>query len=114
MATLTFLGSSAAVPAIGHDNSYLALESHQSTLLIDCAGSPLLKLQLAGIEADQLGHVIFTHRHPDHMYGLPILLLGLWLQGHRKRLRIVGEAESLLTAQALLEVFHPDEWPGFQ
>ncbi len=114
MATLTFLGSSAAVPAIGHDNSYLALESHQSTLLIDCAGSPLLKLQLAGIEADQLGHVIFTHRHPDHMYGLPILLLGLWLQGYRKRLRIVGEAESLLTAQALLEVFHPDEWPGFQ
>jgi len=114
MATLTFLGSSAAVPAIGHDNTYLALEGQQSTLLIDCAGSPLLKLQLAGIEPSGLEYVVFTHRHPDHMYGLPILLLGLWLQRHRKRLRIVAEAESLLTAQALLELFHPEEWPGFQ
>jgi len=113
VATLTFLGSSAAVPAIGHDNAYLALEGEQSTLLIDCGGSPLLKLQLAGIEPARLEHVIFTHRHPDHMYGFPILMLGLWLLGYRKPLQVIGEAEGLRTAKGLLTLFHSEEWPGF-
>lgn len=113
MATLTFLGSSAAVPAIGHDNTYLAVEGEQSTLLIDCAGSPLLKLQLAGIEPTEVGQLIFTHRHPDHMYGFPILMLGLWLLGYQRSLPVLAEPESLRTAQALLELFRPDEWPDF-
>ena len=112
MATLTFLGSSAAVPAIGHDNTYLAVEGELSTLLIDCAGSPLLKLQLAGIEPSQLGYVVFSHRHPDHMYGFPILMLGLWLLGQGTPLQIIAEQESLDTVQALLELFRADEWPG--
>jgi len=113
MATLTFLGSSAAVPATWHDNTYLALEGEQSTLLIDCASSPLLKLQLAGIEPCRLGYVIFTHRHPDHMYGFPILMLGLWLLNCRTPLQVIAEAEGLRTAQALLALFRPEEWPGF-
>jgi ribonuclease Z len=114
VATLTFLGSSAAVPTIGHDNTYLALEGERSTLLIDCGGSPLAKLQLAGIEPSHLGYVIFTHRHPDHMYGFPILMLGLWLLGHKKPLQVIGEAEGLRTAKGLLALFHSQEWSGFR
>jgi ribonuclease Z len=114
MATLTFLGSGAAVPTIGHDNTYLALESEQSTLLIDCAGSPLLKLQLAGIEPSRLEYVILTHRHPDHIYGFPALMLGLWLLGCRTPVQVFGERETLRAAQALLDTFHPtEEWPEF-
>ncbi len=113
MATLTFLGSSAAVPSVGHDNTYLVIEGEQSTVLIDCAGSPLLKLQLAGIEPTQLEYLIFTHRHPDHMYGFPILMLGLWLLGQRRPLRVLAEPETLQTAQSLLQLFRPEEWPGF-
>ena len=113
MATLTFLGSSGAVPAIGHDNTYLAVEGEQSTLLIDCAGSPLQKLQLAGMDPAQLGYLILTHRHPDHMYGFPILMLGLWLLGQRSPLQVLAEPETLQTAQSLLQLFRPEEWPQF-
>jgi ribonuclease Z len=113
VATLTFLGSSGAVPAIGHDNAYLALESEHSTLLIDCGGSPLLNLQLAGIDPTGLKYVIFTHRHPDHMYGFPMLALGLWLLGHGEPLQVMAEAEGLRTARSLLTLFRPEEWPGF-
>ena len=130
MATLTFLGSSVAVPSIGHDNTYLCVETQASTLLIDCAGSPLLKMQLAGIEPARLRHVIFTHRHPDHMYGFPILMLGLWLLGQSSPVRapsqrdgvptgwstypvqVVAEPETLRTSEQLLELFRPEEWPG--
>jgi len=113
VATLTFLGSSAAVPAIGHDNTYLALNGEQSTLLVDCGGSPLLKLQLAGIEPCRLEYVILTHSHPDHIYGFPILMLGLWLLGCRTPLQVIAEAEELRTVQSLLALFRPEEWPGF-
>jgi ribonuclease Z len=114
VATLTFLGSASAVPAIGHDNTYLAVENDSSTLLIDCAGSPLLKLQLAGLDPAQLGHLLLTHRHPDHIYGFPSLMLCLWLLGCSAPLQVVGEAEGLRAAQTLLGAFHPEkEWPGF-
>ena len=113
LATLTFLGSSSAVPSVGHDNVFLAVEGSHSTLMIDCGGSPTLKLQLAGIEPTQLHYVIFTHRHPDHMYGFPLLMLNLWLLGFQRTLQVFGEAEALQTAQALLAVFRSEEWPGF-
>ena len=113
MATLTFLGSSVAVPSIGHDNTYLCVETEASSLLIDCAGSPLLKMQLAGIEPTRLRHVIFTHIHPDHMYGFPILMLGLWLLGQSSPVQVVAESETLRTSEQLLELFRPEVWPGF-
>lgn len=114
MATLTFLGSAAAVPAIGHDNTYLAVEGGQSLVLIDCAGSPLQKLQLAGLDPAQLGYLLLTHRHPDHIYGFPALVLGLWLLGCQTPLQVLGEPEGVCAAQTLLGAFHPDqEWPGF-
>lgn len=114
MATITFLGTAAAVPAIGHDNTYLAVEGEQFTLLIDCAGSPLQKLQLAGLDPAQVGYVLFTHRHPDHLYGFPSLVLGLWVLGCTTPLQVLGEAVSLRGAQTLLGAFRPEaEWPGF-
>lgn len=114
MTTLTFLGSAAAVPAIGHDNTYLAVEGEQSLLLIDCAGSPLQKMQLAGLDPAQLQYLLLTHRHPDHIYGFPSLMLGLWLLGCQTPLQVLGEAEGLRGAQTLLGAFHPEqEWPGF-
>jgi ribonuclease Z len=114
MATLTFLGSAAAIPTVGHDNTFIAVEGEESTLLVDCAGSPVLKLQLAGIDPTRLSHLIVTHRHPDHLYGYPSLLLGLWLLGCPEPLCVVGEPDAVSGARDLLNVFHPTEsWPGF-
>jgi ribonuclease Z len=47
------------------------------------------------------------------MYGFPILMLGLWLLGQRRPLQVVAEADTLQAAQALLQLFRPDEWPEF-
>ncbi len=113
MATLTFLGSSGAVPAIGHDNTYLAVEGELSTLLVDCAGSPLQKLQLAGMDPSHLQYLVITHYHPDHLYGFPILMLGLWLLGQTRPLQVLAEPETLQIAERLLQLFRADKWPGF-
>jgi ribonuclease Z len=114
VARLTFLGSSSAVPAIGHDNAFLVVEGAESTLLVDCAGSPLLKLQEAGIDPGHLGHLILTHDHPDHIYGFPVLVLGLWLLRSPRSLQVIGLPEALRTARDLLALFRPQDWPGFR
>jgi ribonuclease Z len=102
------------VPAIGHDNTSLAVEGAQSTLLVDCAGSPLLKLQEAGIAPGRLGHLILTHDHPDHIYGFPVLVLGMWLLRSPRPLQVIGLPEALRTARDLLAPFRPQDWPGFR
>jgi ribonuclease Z len=102
------------VPTIGHDNAYLALQGEQTTLLVDCASSPLLKLQEAGVDPLRVEYLILTHFHPDHMYGFPMLMLGLWLLGRSTPLHVLAEAETLQAAEALLSLFRPQDWPGFQ
>lgn len=91
----------------------MVLEGEQSSLLIDCASSPLLKMQQAGIDPLRLQYLIFTHAHPDHMYGFPMLMLDLWLLGHKTPLQVLAQSEALRTAQGLLTLFRADEWPGF-
>ncbi|MEQ9261313.1 MAG: MBL fold metallo-hydrolase [Roseovarius sp.] len=34
------------------------------------AGSVLASLDMAGVSADEITHVVFTHAHPDHIWGL--------------------------------------------
>jgi ribonuclease Z len=109
MARLTLLGSSAALTDAAHDNVYMVLSEQGGAWLIDCAGSPVQRLTLAGIPVEALKGLIVTHHHPDHTYGLPILLLDLWLLGLRP-LPIYGLPESLEFFSRLMALYEPDEW----
>ena len=111
MAKLIILGSAAAVPDQYHNNTYMLLQGVQDYILIDCAGSPLQVLLRLGVDLGRLEHLVVTHRHPDHIYGVPALILGLWLRGRARPLRVYGERQSLATISALLEIFRSDEWP---
>jgi ribonuclease Z len=111
MARLTILGSAAAVPDEHHNNTYMLLRGTQDHILIDCAGCPLQTLQRAKVDLGQLEYLVVTHRHPDHIYGVPALVLGLWLRGRARPLKVYGEQQSLATISALLEIFRSEEWP---
>ena len=71
MARIIALGTAAAVPAEAHGNTYLAVEGKDGYLLIDCAGSPLLRLERAGLALDRWQGLIITHFHPDQVKRLP-------------------------------------------
>ncbi len=110
---LTFLGTASAVAGIGHENTFLVVEGDSSTVMIDCAGSPLQRLQMAGIDPLDVDYLVLTHAHPDHIGGFPVFALGLWLVGQQNSLSVVGERGALETAAKLLALFNPDKWPGF-
>jgi len=112
MARLIILGSGAALADASRDNTYMVIEGRESSILIDCAGSPLHKLQVVGVDLDTLDALIVTHHHPDHIYGVPALLLGLWLHGRQRPFRIYGPQRSLEAILSIMETLEWQDWPG--
>jgi ribonuclease Z len=115
MAELVVLGSAASIPDAQHDTIGLLLRGADGAILIDCGGSPLHKLARLGVEPGDVQAVVLTHRHADHLYGLPMLVQGLWLDGRTDVLPAHGSAETLEVARELLELFdlaeRPDMFP---
>ena len=105
MPDLIILGSAASVPDADHDTVSMVLRGREGSILIDCGGSPLHKLARLGIEIEDVCAVILTHHHADHIYGLPMLVQGLWLGGRETSVPIYGPRQALDRAQRLLEVF---------
>jgi ribonuclease Z len=113
MAKLIVLGSSNAIPSLGHENTHLAIITPRRTLLVDCAANPIVRLEQAGIDFESVTDVILTHFHPDHVAGVPSLLMGMWLLGRRAPLTIYGLAYTVDRAEKMMELYGWDEWPNF-
>ena len=105
MPEVIVLGTAASVPNAEHDTVGLALRGPGWALAIDCGGSPLYKLARRGVDLDHIRAVLLTHRHADHLYGLPMLIQGLWLGQRPDPLPVYGPAETLDVASWLLEAF---------
>ncbi len=110
MAQVILLGSGAALSDETREHTYMVVQSAKSAILIDCAGSPVQRLAKAGVELDSIDHVVLTHHHPDHIYGLSIFLLDLWLAGRDKVLCIYGLPETLRAVRAILRAFEWERW----
>jgi ribonuclease Z len=113
MAKLIILGSANAVPDGEHENTHLAVVGRESTLLIDCASNPIVRLSQAGIQLDKISGIILTHFHPDHVSGTPLLLMNLWLLGRKKPLDIFGLPHTLDRLEGLLDFYEWSHWPNF-
>lgn len=112
MAELIVLGSSASVPDADHDTVGLALRGSDWAILIECGGSPVQKLAQLGIGLEELEALVLSHQHPDHIYGLPALVQGLWIGGRENPLPIYGPAQALDRAKALLELLDLSDREG--
>lgn len=110
MFTLIYLGTGAAIPGPGRDNTSLALDEGSQVTLVDASGSPLKRLADAGIAHDRLVRVIITHQHLDHTYGFPSLLQGLWLAGRRQPLAVYALPETWIFLDRLVDAYRPSGW----
>jgi ribonuclease Z len=113
MARLVILGTAHALPDADHDNTHLAVIGTDGVSLVDCGGSPTLRLRQAGLDMDSITDLIATHFHPDHVTGIPLLLMGMWLSGRRAPLRIYGLHHCLERLEDLMDFYQWHKWPGF-
>ena len=113
MTKLIILGSSAAVPSSDHANTHMAFRGEDGVVLVDCSGTQILRLAEAGITLDEVSDIILTHFHPDHVGGVPLLLMNMWLMGRQDALRIYGLHHCLERLEDMMGFYHWDNWPEF-
>src|SRR5512145_2728319 len=112
MQKLVILVSCDAVPDEAHENTHLALQGETQIVLIDCAGTPIVRLHQAGLDTDPLTDLILTHFHPDHVSGTPQLLMDMWLTGRTRPLTIHGLDHTLQRVAALMDLYEWKQWSG--
>jgi len=110
VAKLIVLGSSNAVPDSRHENTHLLVAGHTRTVLVDCVGNPIVRLEQAGVDPFRVTDLLLTHFHPDHVSGAPQLLLDLWLMGHRNPLTIYGLGHTLDRLETLMGLYGWSGW----
>jgi ribonuclease Z len=113
MAKIIILGSSNAIPTVEGENTHLAILTKSHTILVDCGANPVVRLEQAGIDYNTLTDIILTHFHPDHVSGLPLLLMDMWLAGRRKPITIYGLHFTLDRAEAMMGLYDWADWPNF-
>jgi ribonuclease Z len=113
MTQLIILGTSNAIATEGHENAHMVLVGRTRTIMIDCVSSPLLRLRKAGVLFDQVTDLILTHFHPDHVSGVPLLLMDMWLLGRHTPLHVYGLSHTLERIQSMMNLYGWSSWPNF-
>lgn len=113
MATITFLGTASAVPDKEHENAHLIVDADDRVILVDCAGNPVVRLDQADIDPLSITDIILTHFHPDHVSGLPLLLMDLWLMGREDPIHIYGLSDVINRVEQMMALYDWQDWDGF-
>ncbi|MFY0651737.1 MAG: ribonuclease Z [Cyclobacteriaceae bacterium] len=88
--SLTILGSNAAVPAHQRNQTAQFLAVMHHAFLIDCGEGTQLRLKKYNIRANRIDHIMISHLHGDHYYGLIGLMSSMHLYGRKKELNMYG------------------------
>ncbi len=84
------------------------LRTDTTDVLIDCAENTQRQLLKAGLGMGKVAHILITHLHGDHYFGLAPLLSSLSMQGRTSPLSITSPLHLRPRLEALLEL---DKYP---
>jgi ribonuclease Z len=113
MAKLVILGSSNALSSKDSENTHMVLVGQERIVMIDCVNNPIHRLQQAGVDFMDVTDLILTHFHPDHVSGVPLLLMDMWLRGRTKLITIYGLHYTLDRVEQLMGMYSWETWPKF-
>jgi len=87
---LTILGSSAALPTSKRFPTAHLLHAGERFFLIDCGEGTQIRLRQYGINPSRIHHILISHLHGDHVFGLFGLLSTLGMMGRKVPLHLYG------------------------
>lgn len=91
----------------------MVIVGDERTVLVDSVSNPILRLEQAGLDFNELTDIIVTHFHPDHVSGVPLLLMDMWLMGRKKPLNIYGLHYTLDRVEGMMGYYNWSDWPEF-
>jgi len=113
MGKVVILGSASAVPDVEHENTHILVESGSRVVLVDCPGTPSVRLEKAGYDFKKLTDIILTHFHPDHVSGFASLLMSMWLVGRKEPINVYGLSDAIERAKKMMDLYDWGDWPNF-
>ena len=88
--SVTILGSGSAIPTLKRNPSAHLLNVNERLFLIDCAEGTQLQLRKYKIHFQRITHIMISHLHGDHYYGLMGLLTSFHLLGRKDEVLLYG------------------------
>lgn len=113
MTKLIILGSANAVSDLSHENTHFVVKGERDFLMVDCVGNPIVRLERVGLDFNHLTDLFLTHFHPDHVSGVPLLLMDMWLLGRQRKLNVYGLHPTIDRLEQLMDSFEWQNWPDF-
>lgn len=87
---LIILGCNSAIPLVDRNPTAQFLTIHSRHFLIDCGEGTQVRLREQGIGFSRINHILISHLHGDHFFGLAPLLSTLHLLDRKKEVHIYG------------------------
>lgn len=87
------LGSGSALPKEGRMPTSQLVECRGTKILIDCGEGTQLQFRKFGIRYQGIEHILISHLHGDHYFGLVGLLSSMHLLGRTKAINVYGAKE---------------------
>jgi ribonuclease Z len=113
MSKLIILGVSNAISSQASENTHMVLVGQERIVMVDCVNNPIHRLGQVGVDFMGVTDLILTHFHPDHVSGVPLLLMDMWLRGRQRLLNIYGLHDTLDRMEKMLELYSWESWPKF-
>ena len=92
---LTFLGTSASVPSAERNHPGVLVEAGRHRIMVDCGEGTQRQLLRSGAGFRRLDRLLLTHRHFDHVLGIPGLFSTLRLRQSADVMTIHGSTGTL-------------------
>ena len=92
MIALTILGNNSSIPAFGRNPTAQVLQTFESNYLIDCGEGTQMQLARYKIKRSKIKHILISHLHGDHYFGLIGLLTSMSLLGRTQDLHLHAPA----------------------
>jgi ribonuclease BN (tRNA processing enzyme) len=108
MSSLTLLGTGTCQIEYERRASSVLLELADTYVLFDCGHGVVQRLLEAGVQHNQVNHIVLSHFHPDHVSDLvPFLQAGAWSKRNPRTsdIHIYGPAGVKRVVNGLMDVF---------
>jgi ribonuclease Z len=90
---LTILGTSSALPTFERYHTAQVLNVRERFFLIDCGEGAQNQMRKYGVKFSRINHILISHLHGDHYFGLVGLLTSYALLGRKTDLHIYSHSE---------------------
>ena len=109
---MTFLGTASGMPVLHRSHSSILLRENGTSILLDAGEGVSTALLRCGIDHGTIEKIFISHTHPDHVNGIPMLLLLMYLSERTKPLKIFLPEDRCDWLERMLHgmFIYPEKW----